>query len=267
MESSSLVKALALLEATAAGPNGRSLAELAAEAGLPKPTAHRILKTLAELGYLEKSSAGVYRQTPRMKRLVSDDPTRRLLAAAEPLLASLHERTLETVNLGILRHDRVVYLRVLESPQPLRRVATLESVDPFHSTALGRAIVAHLPASRQQALLEGARLEPTTPRTQTSRRALQQVLAAAARDGYAVEVDETDLGVTCVGAPILAAGEAVAAVSLSMPTARASDDVLPSLIAEVRSTARSISDALDDDRAPPPGLALHDATPCPQPCR
>ena len=57
MESNSLTKALGLLEATAGHPEGRSLAKLASEVGMPKPTAHRILKTLTALGYLERPAS------------------------------------------------------------------------------------------------------------------------------------------------------------------------------------------------------------------
>ena len=82
MESTSLTKALGLLEATAGHPAGRSLADLAAEVGMPKPTAHRILKSLTALGYLERPASGVYRQSPQMQRLVSDASVRRLIDAA-----------------------------------------------------------------------------------------------------------------------------------------------------------------------------------------
>ena len=82
MESTSLTKALGLLEATAGHPQGRSLAELAAEVGMPKPTAHRILKSLTTLGYLERPRSGVYRQSPLVQRLVSDAAGRHLVAAA-----------------------------------------------------------------------------------------------------------------------------------------------------------------------------------------
>ena len=82
MELTSLSKALGLLEATAGHADGRTLADLAAEVGMPKPTAHRILKTLTTLGYLERPSAGVYRQSMQANRLVSDEATRRLTDAA-----------------------------------------------------------------------------------------------------------------------------------------------------------------------------------------
>lgn len=245
MESTSLVKALGLLEATANTPAGRTLADLAAEVGLAKPTAHRILKTLTLLGYLERSEGGVYRQTSKMQRLVSNDGDQRLLAAAERPLKALHEKTQETVNLGSLRYDRVIYLTVLESPQPLRRVATPNSIDPFHCTALGRAIAAHLPEPQRDSLLHMARLDPSTGFTNTDRRKLEAILKKAAVDGYAIETDETDIGVTCIGAPILLNNVPCAAVSVSVPTVRASGNLLPKLIADVQETARAISNSLN----------------------
>ncbi len=244
MESSSLVKALGLLEATAQEPAGRGLAILAAEVGLAKPTAHRILKTLVALGYLERSAGGVYRQTLQVNRLVSGEQPRRLLSIAEPVLRELHASTRETVNLGVLRYHQVVYLQVLESPQPLRRVATLNSTDPFHSTSLGRAIAGHLPAEQRESLLAAARLEKRTPRTTVDRAALSTILERVARDGYAVELDETDIGVTCIGAPIFEGGKPVAAISLSVPTARADRGALESFVRFVCAAARQVSTQL-----------------------
>jgi DNA-binding IclR family transcriptional regulator len=248
MKPPSLVKAFALLEATATEPAGRSLAALATEVGLPKPTAHRILKALAEMGYLERTSLGVYRQTPKVWQLVSNDRAERLMAIAEPLLRQLHAVTQETVNLGVLRGDRVVYLQVLESTQPLRRVATPNSADPFHTTALGRAIASHLPADERAALVARATFEQRTPHTTMSPDAVEAILDQAAGDGYALEVDETDLGVTCVGAPILHEGLAVAAVSISVPSARATGELLNDIIVQLRRIAKHISQQLSCDK-------------------
>ncbi len=250
MESSSLTKALGLLEATAGHPQGRSLADLAAEVGMPKPTAHRLLKALTALGYLERPAAGVYRQSPLVRRLVSDDAVRRLLAAAQGPLRDLHEATQETVNLGILRHDRVLYVHVLECTLPLRRVSTRTS-DPFHTTALGRVIASRLPADRLARLLARARLERRTFATLTDRRRLAAAVAKAAATGYAVEENETDLGVACIAAPVLAGAEAVAAISVSLPTARLDATCRRRIIAQVRRTATKISTALRPPGRPP----------------
>lgn len=244
MESTSLVKALALLEATAVEAAGRSLATLAAEVGIPKPTAHRILKTLTTLGYLERGPQGVYRQTPKVQRLVSNNASDRLLTAADTALRRLHEETRETVNLAELRSDQIVYLQVLESTQPLRRVATPNSVDPFHSTALGRAIVSHLPEAERDSLVRRANLEKRTRHTNVDPASLAGVLTQAARDGYALEVDETDIGVTCIGAPVIENGVAIGAISISVPTVRATGEALNNLIEKVRRTAREVSSKL-----------------------
>lgn len=240
MESTSLTKALGLLEATAGHPDGRSLADLAAEVGMPKPTAHRILKTLTALGYLERPASGVYRQSPQVQRLVSDAAVRRLIDAASRPLRDLHAKTHETVNLGILRHDRVIYLDVLECTLPLRRVATRTS-DPFHTTALGRAIAARLPADRRSRLLARARLERRTAATIADRRRLTAEIERAAKQGYAIEENETDVGMACIGAAVCAGDEPVGAISVSLPLARLDPASRRRLIDLVRKTAGAIS--------------------------
>ena len=243
MESNSLTKALGLLEATAGHPEGRSLAELASEVGMPKPTAHRILKTLTALGYLERPASGVYRQSPQVKRLVSDAAVRRLIDAAARPLRELHAKTQETVNLAMLRHDRILYLDVLECTLPLRRVATRTS-DPFHTTALGRAIVSRLPAERRSRLLARAKLVRRTAATITDRRRLVAEIDTAATQGYAIEENETDVGVMCIGAAVCAGDDVVGAISVSLPTARLDAAGRRRLVDLVRKTARTISSRL-----------------------
>lgn len=235
-----LTKALGLLEATAGHPEGRSLSDLALEVGVPKPTAHRILKTLTSLGYLDRPAAGVYRQSVQAKRLVSDADVRRLIEAAAEPLRELHRRTAETVNLGTLRHDRVVYLEVLESNQPLRRVAS-RAGDPFHTTALGRAMAAFLPEERQRTLVSKAKLERRTADTIVDRQRLRAELAKVARQGHAIEMGETDVGVTCIGAPVFDGDEVVAAISVSAPTARATGRGRDQLVALVTQTAKAVT--------------------------
>ena len=253
MESTSLVKALAVLEATAVNASGRTLAALSQEVGLPKSTAHRILKTFVSLGYLDQTATGVYRQTPRVQRLVSNDPSERLAATAEQVLHDLHQSTQETVNLGVLRGDQIVYLRVLESTRPLRRVATPNSVDPFHTTALGRAIVSHLPAAERDGLIRRAKLEPRTPHSNIDPKSLAEILQQAAKDRYALEVDETDVGVTCIGAPIVENGIALGAISISVPTVRATGESLTCLIRQVCQAAQEIVERLITQTKPKKG--------------
>ncbi|MFG0262782.1 MAG: helix-turn-helix domain-containing protein, partial [Novipirellula sp. JB048] len=105
MESAHLVKVFAILEATAAHPEGVSLSELAALVGLPKSTAHRLLKTLCALGYTANCGGGTDRQTGMVKRLAlaANDPY--WVSVADPVMRRLYEATGETINLGILRFE------------------------------------------------------------------------------------------------------------------------------------------------------------------
>jgi DNA-binding IclR family transcriptional regulator len=138
----------------------------------------------------------------------------------------------------------VVYLQVLESTQPLRRVATPNSVDPFHTTALGRAIASRLPEAERDSLLRRAKLEPLTPHSVVDLGKLQAIIAKAARDGYAIEVNETDVGVTCIGAPILSDDAVVGAISISAPTVRSTGDARGKLIDDVCHAAAAVSAAV-----------------------
>jgi DNA-binding IclR family transcriptional regulator len=244
MESTAVVKAFALLEAAAGAPEGVGLAELASTVGLNKPTAHRILKTLSALGYVERLGFGQYRQTLQVRRLIGGEVDDRVLSAAAAHLEKLHRKTLETVNLGALRAGRVRYLQVLESPQRLRRVAVPNSVDPFYCTALGRAIVAFLPEAQRALLLRSGPWAARTEHTVTDPTALSAELNRVARQGYSIEKDQTDLGVTCIAAPIFEGGTPIAAVSISLPTVRSDATGRKALITDVRTAAKKIENHL-----------------------
>jgi DNA-binding IclR family transcriptional regulator len=122
-------------------------------------------------------------------------------------------------------------------------VATRTS-DPFHTTALGRAIASRLPADRQTRLLARAKLERRTAATIADRRRLAAEIEKAARQGYAIEESETDIGVACIGAPVCLGDEVLGAVSVSLPTARLDAVGRRRLVALVQKTAKTISTRL-----------------------
>jgi len=223
MESAHLVKVFAILEATAGHPEGVSLNELASLVGLPKSTAHRLLKTLCTLGYTANCGSGTYRQTGMVKRLAlaANDPY--WVSVADPVMRKLNKQTKETINLGILRFEKVFYLHVIETAQTLRRAVSAQMSDPCFSTALGRAIVAFLPTERQDFLLRHATIERRTPKTVVEESEIKKILKKVAKARFAIEEDQTDLGVTCIGAPVFDSEGVVAAISLSAPAVRIGD--------------------------------------------
>lgn len=251
MESTVLVKAFALLEELARSQGPKPLAELAQAAGLTKPTAHRVLASLVSLGYVERRDGGRYRVSDKLRQLSggTQQPQPMVELARGPM-TKLHELTGETVNLGVLRGDRVLYLLTMESAHPLRRVVASSETDPFHCTALGRAMVAYLPTEHQERLLRSARLERRTPATLTDRNELRKMLLQTRTRGHAIEENQTDIGVMCIAAPILAgegeARRAVAAVSLSVPVARAAGLRRKMLIDSVCATAAQVTRQIEN---------------------
>ncbi|MEM6332287.1 MAG: IclR family transcriptional regulator [Planctomycetota bacterium] len=244
MESTVLTKAFAILETLATTRESVSLADLTDRLTLNKPTIHRILQDLIGLGYVESLGGGRYVITNKLQRLSHGQDTARLIKAADPILTRLHDKTQETVNLGVLQQATISYLLVLESPQALRRVESAGGTDPFYSTALGRAIVSHLPEVRWKRLLQGVELKRQTPNTIIDHDELEATLRESKRRGFADEWEENDMGVMCVAIPVVVEGEPIAAVSLTVPMARMNRSRERELVAELQDTTQQLAAAM-----------------------
>ena len=249
MESAHLVKVFAILEATAGLPGGLPLTELASLVGLPKSTAHRLLKTLCTLGYMTNCGRGVYRQTSMIKRLAIGVNDPHWIAIAEPVMKQLYELTEETINLAILRFEKIFYLHVIETKKTLRRAVAPMMSDPCFSTALGRAIIAFLPDDRQHFLLRHATIEKRTPHTIVDPAKIKRILKEVASEGVAYEEDQTDLGVACVAAPVYDNEGVVAAISLSAPQVRLDKAKISRWKIAVRESAQTISSRLQSSES------------------
>ncbi len=248
VETTSVVKAFSLLESLANSGGCAGLGELALDCGVTKPTARRLLQSLLSMGYIQQQEDRRYLLTSKLRWLAMPCGSRELASLAEEPLRDLHRLTDETVNLGILRRNRIVYVTILESTHPLRRVSDGQDSDPIFTTALGRAIAAHLPAVKLKQLLKSAGMEKRTKFTTVDPKKLTPLLERASRDGFAVEREETDVGVACVAAPVFAGGEVVAAVSVSAPTARIERIKFSELTAAVRLAASKISNRIAASR-------------------
>jgi DNA-binding IclR family transcriptional regulator len=244
MESTVLVKTFDLLEFLAGDEAGKTLAELAGQARVAKPTAHRILGTLLSLGYVERREVGVYRTTAKFKSLAGESRDSAILASADRVLTSLRKTCGETVNLAVLRGNRVVYLRVMESSYALRWASDPAKSDPFHCTALGQVLVGQLPDEEQAYLLKRRKFERPTPHTVTDPKHIRRILAKAKSDGHAVEREQSEIGGMCIAAPILLDDHPVAAISITLPMARIETSGEAKLIRLARQAADKISQVL-----------------------
>ncbi len=198
-----------------------TLTDISRRVGLNTSRVFRLLHTLVECGYVERSPDGI-RYSLGVKLFERAACVRRdLRQISLPFMHQLLEKFNETVNLGILNKGEILYIEMLESSQPFRMAAAVGSRSPVHSTALGKAIAAHLPESDLRNLLLPERLSKLTERTITDPEKLRRELQSVRRRGYAIDNEETEPGAACVGAPVFDSScRPIAAISLSGPTGR-----------------------------------------------
>jgi IclR family acetate operon transcriptional repressor len=188
-----------------------------------RTTVHRILYSLQKLGYVEKAEPKAhYRLGSKFFDLT--EPAvhfRRLRSVAKSVMTDLLVRFTETVNLGVLDDGQVSYIDVLQSPSALRIAAHPGQRNPFHSTALGKAIVAFLSEEEAISLITRRPLIKMTSKTITQRPHFIEHLASVRELGMAFDLEENLDGVVCVGVPIFDQhGRVVAGLSVSGPASR-----------------------------------------------
>ena len=218
-------KALRLLDVVIERPNDVSLSELVREVGLPKTTIFRYLQTLAQAGYLRHDTAtDRYGIGPRILLLAgaakSFDRLRRVARLEMEELAARFE---QTVNLAMRSGTDLVYVEMVKPRDAPTMAARVGQHHPLHSTALGKAILAHLPPSERNMVVDAA-LETLTARTVQSSSSLRRQLDVARREGFALEREETEAGLSCIGCPVLDNSHyPIAAISLSTSDRRLMD--------------------------------------------
>ncbi len=220
-----------------------SQTEISDALSLPLATVHRLTGVLTERGFLERDL--------RTRRLRLGLELTRLVP---PLLAGLHlpdlarrhvvklvARTHETVNLAVLQGNEVVYLLSEAGDRLLTLQATVGQRLPAHCSALGKCLLAHLPPRTARELLGPEPYEMRTPRTLTSWTALAPSLEEVVRTGIAYSVEEYEIGLVSIAAPVhWTSGPGSAAINVSLPSARFTPDSRSELVARLRETAQAI---------------------------
>ncbi len=226
------------------GNRGRAatLAELRAETDLPKSTLTRLLAVMERDHFVTRSDDGPsYALGPAVVELAESylsiaDAT----ALARPYLHDLAEELGLTTNLAILDSSHIVHVCTKEPSRALRYRASLIR-DHAHGTALGKVLLAHLSPDRLSAHLPD---EPYPARTEHTLRTFEELetqLVVVRSDGFAIDDEESDVGVRCIAAPLVSNSRCVAAVSASGPAAELSRDKLPDLKAHLSGTARKLA--------------------------
>jgi DNA-binding IclR family transcriptional regulator len=205
--------------------------DLGRRLGVHKATASRLAATLAEGGLLDRDPlTDRYRLGVGLIRLVGAAMAGfDLVRTARPVLEELAERTRETVNVGVLSGDEVLYVDQVSGPRLLVSANWVGRRTPLHCSASGKVFLAHLPEpAREQSL--ALPLPALTPQTVTDPTCLRRQLEEIRVRGYATIQEEIEEGLNAVAAPVRqAGGEVVAALSVSGPAFRVRSIDLPRL--------------------------------------
>jgi IclR family acetate operon transcriptional repressor len=228
-----------LLELLADAGGDLSLSQLAAASGLPLATVHRIMRTLVASGYVRQQRSRTYALGPRLIRL-GEIAGRSLGGWVRPHLAGLTESVGETSNMAILDGNQVVYVAQVPSPHRMRMFTEVGRRVDAHCTAVGKAILAQLPADEVNQLLSRSEIRPQTERTITDRGAFHDELRMISQRGYAIDDGEQEIGVRCIAVAIPGAPTGTA-ISISGPEARMSALDLAEVVPLMHEVADTLS--------------------------
>jgi DNA-binding IclR family transcriptional regulator len=220
--STTVAKAIGILDILASKADvGISLAELSSLIDIPKSSTHRYLVTLQELGLAQRKDGDRFCLGTKVIELAGSFLVKSdLRNESQAVLNELAEKTGETIHLAVPSGTEVVYIAKVESKHALGMFSHIGARLPMYCTALGKAILAYSDEELLHAVLAQP-LKLRTPNSITSEKALEADLTLIHSRGYAIDNEENEIGIRCVGAPIFDySATPIAAISISVPRER-----------------------------------------------
>jgi DNA-binding IclR family transcriptional regulator len=217
-----LQRGLRLLQLFSESPQGLAAKQVATRSRLPVSTVHRFLANLEASGFLNCSSDGVYHLgiacfAIGQAALAQLDIRRVSL----PYLQELNRQTRETIHLTVRHGLSAVYVEKLDSPEQLRIHSRIGAAVPLYCTAVGKVMLAYMPDEERERVLPQLGLKRLTPNTVGNLQELEAELHRVRKNGYACDLEENELHIRCVAAPIWDhAGSVNASLSITAPMVR-----------------------------------------------
>ncbi|MDX6555112.1 MAG: IclR family transcriptional regulator, regulon repressor [Miltoncostaeaceae bacterium] len=236
-------RAVAILNAFSAEDPELGVTELAGRLGLHKSTVHRFMVNLEAAGLVERTRSARYRLGLRIFELGGLVMQRmNLWDEALPFLEGLVRDTGETGHLAVLDGGEAIYIERVEARRALRIPSAVGRGYPAHATNLGKVLLADLASDRLRELVGDGPLGAFTPHTITDPTELEAELERIRAQGFAVDNEEYDEGLRCIGAPIYDhSGRAVAALGIGGPVTRITPERVDELAELVMAAARGLS--------------------------
>jgi IclR family acetate operon transcriptional repressor len=217
-----LQRGLRLLQLFAQSERGLTTMQVARLTGLPVSTAHRFLVNLESSGFLNCNASGIYHLGLACfavgQAALGQLDIRRL---SLPYLLDLNQQTRETIHLTVRHGLTAVYVEKIDSPEHLRIHSRIGAAVPLYCTAVGKVMLAYMPDQEREQVLRQLDLKRMTANTAGSLQELQTELQRVRKNGYACDLEEHELHIRCIAAPIRNHEGAVqSSLSITAPVVR-----------------------------------------------
>jgi IclR family transcriptional regulator, acetate operon repressor len=221
------------------------VSDVAAELGIARSTAHRLLAMLVYRDFAVQAEDRTYRPGPAIAaKPLRGEPAQRLRQVMRPHMEGLRDQVAETINLVVRLGTQTRFLHTVESTHVLRVGDRQGTILPAWKTSGGKALLAELPDAQLTALLRDAGGRPPEGMTAAGRRSLVNQLRRVREQGYAENIEESESGVCAIGVCVRdKSGDPVAALSVSAPSVRYTPDRSRVFLRELRTAvARAQAD-------------------------
>ncbi len=254
---SSVLKVFGILQALG-DEHEIGVTELSQRVMMSKSTVYRFLQTMKSLGYVQQEGENdKYSLTLKLfdlgaKALQHVD----LIRIADQQMRMLSKATQETIHLGAMEDESIVYLHKIDSLYSLRMYSRVGRRNPLYCTAIGKVLLAWLDEQTIRDILAAVTFEAKTANTLADIDALLQELADVRRSGFSEDREEQEMGIRCVAVPVYDRfGHVLAGLSISFPTIRFDENQLAHYVALLHQAAAAISLQLGLSRYPFPAEA------------
>jgi IclR family transcriptional regulator, KDG regulon repressor len=243
---SSVMKVFGILQALGE-ERDHGITELSQRVMMSKSTVYRFLQTMKSLGYVaQEGESEKYSLTLKLfelgaKALQNVD----LIRSADVEMRELSRLTKETIHLGALEEDSIVYIHKIDSLYNLRMYSRIGRRNPLHTTAIGKVLLAWRDNSEAREILSDVEFRRSTANTIVTAEALLEVLVKVKEQGYGEDNEEQEEGLRCIAVPVFDRfGVVIAGLSISFPTIRFSEEAKNEYVMMLHRAARNISDQM-----------------------
>ncbi|TCP19289.1 IclR family transcriptional regulator [Scopulibacillus darangshiensis] len=240
----SVDRALDIIKIVSSNKEGCGVTEIANQIDINKSSVYRILVTLAQHGFIEQDeSSGKYKIGYSFLEISSSLlESIDIRSEAMPFLKELESETDEVVHLVVYDQGEVVYIEKLEGNQTLRTHSKVGRRAPMHCSAVGKAILSHQTPAEVAEIIKQNGLPKHTDYTITNKGRFLQELDDIKTKGYSLDLEENEYGIICIAVPVFDyLGKVMAAISVSGPSIRMSEDRIACLKQKIIESGSKIS--------------------------